>query len=458
MQEARRESSTQERRCAQLERAFQELKKRCRAEALELSAFFWTGTTTRFARSTIHQNIFEEKGEVLLKLKKGRALGLASTNHLERASLRQALSQAKEGLSRAPKREPQLALPTPIPVCQAVDASVPLLSPQEKAVALQQLFFAEKKFLFSGAYRSGLLEMGVINTQGVFCTHAVSIVQFLCIAERGAASGYSVGHHWRGKGVNLRAIQAEALAKLSRVRSGEVPPGEYPVVLEPQAVADLLHWMGWIGWSGQGVVEKTSFLSASPKRLKRLDPKLTVCDDGLDSRGIPLPFDGEGVRREKVVLVERGRLGPAVYNLHTSRLAGAANTGHALPASPPEAAPVPLNLLVESGASPVQDLLAPDERAILVTRFHYLNGLLDPPRALLTGLTRDGTFLVHKGKKVARLKNLRFTDSLLRAFSQVEAVSRERKIVPLSDWALLGTCLSPTIRLRSLRFSASTSF
>ena len=157
-------------------------------------------------------------------------------------------------------------------------------------------------------------------------------------------------------------------------------------------------------------------------------------------------------RRRRVSFIEGGVARGVVYDTYFAAKAGTASTGHALPAGYGEG-PLPTNLFMAPGTSSLEEMVASTERGLLVTRFHYVN-IADPVNAVLTGLTRDGTFLVKGGKVRRPVKNLRFTESMIKAFASVEALSRERSLEP----AMLGGIVVPAVKIAAFRFSGVTEF
>jgi len=181
---------------------------------------------------------------------------------------------------------------------------------------------------------------------------------------------------------------------------------------------------------------------------KVLDEKITIVDDGLDPTGLPTPFDGEGTPKRRVVLFERGVARNVVYDVRTAAKEGRTSTGHGSPAPNPSG-PMPGNMLMEPGGSSVEEMIRSTKRGLLVTRFHYTN-VAERSKATITGMTRDGTFLVENGAVAGPVRNLRFTESCLRALSAVEFVGRERRRI--------GTTVVPALKLRSFRFTGATEF
>jgi predicted Zn-dependent protease len=167
------------------------------------------------------------------------------------------------------------------------------------------------------------------------------------------------------------------------------------------------------------------------------------------------PFDYEGVPKQRVTLIEKGIAKAVVYDSFTAgREEGKTSTGHSLPA-PNTMGPLPLNLYLASGSASKEDMLASTERGIWVTRFHYTNPV-HPVKAVLTGMTRDGTYLIERGEIVRPLRNLRFTQGILEALAGAEMRSAELKLVK-AGWGGSATCV-PALKTHEFRFTGTTEF
>ena len=179
-------------------------------------------------------------------------------------------------------------------------------------------------------------------------------------------------------------------------------------------------------------------------------PLVTIRDDGTDPAGLPMAIDYEGVTKQRVPLVEAGVCAGLVYDSQTAARAGVRSTGHGLPAPNPYG-PFPLNMVMDGGAATREELIGGLDRGLLVTRFHYTNPV-HPKLGIVTGMTRDGTFLVEGGKIVAPVRNMRFTQSYLDAIAGVSAVGRERKTLK----GFLGGCVVPALRIDAFTFTGAT--
>jgi len=233
-----------------------------------------------------------------------------------------------------------------------------------------------------------------------------------------------------------------------------IEPGSYTVILEEEAVATMMFYLGYLGFGALAVQEGRSFMSGHIGE-KVTGDNISIWDDGFDPRGVVRPFDFEGVPKQKVTLIENGIAVNAVYDSATAaREPGKQSTGHGLPA-PNTMGPIPINLFMKPGTATKEELIASTERGIWITRFHYVNPV-HPVKAILTGMTRDGTFLIENGKVVRPLKNLRFTQSILEAFANAELLSRDLKMVKLGFGNFV-SC-APAAKINGFAFTGTTEF
>ena len=181
---------------------------------------------------------------------------------------------------------------------------------------------------------------------------------------------------------------------------------------------------------------------------KILGDNITIWDDGSDGRGIASAFDPEGVPKQRVDLIVNGVANAVAYDSLTAHKEGRESTGHST-GGIGVYGPMPSNMFMQSGDSSVEEMIASTKYGVLVTRFHYGN-VIHPTQVLITGMTRDGTFLIEDGKITAPLKNMRFTDSVLRILSNTDMISR--------DLMRQQAAVVPAIRARGFRFSGATEF
>jgi PmbA protein len=409
---------------------------------------------TRFANNEIHQNVAESDTVVNLRYVDGQRVGVASDNSHDEASLRRLTESARDIARFQPERTDFPSLPSPLattPVSGAFAPSTAEADPELRADAAAAVIAAAKA---EGVQAFGLSqttadEISVANSLGIRLSEPRSRAQVLTVMTGpDGSSGYAEEVAVDVDAIDAAAIGREAAERCSRMRDPvELPAGDYPVVLDSYAVTDIADMLGYLGFSALAVQEERSFFEQG-KRVA--SPLVTLVDDAADPTGTPATFDYEGVPTERVVLLDEGVCRDVVYDVHTASREGRASTGHGLPA-PNTWGPFPLHLNMAAGDTPRDELIGGMDRGLLVTRFWYTN-VMHPKQVIITGMTRDGLFLVEDGQITAPVRNLRFTQSYLDALAGVEAVSRERRALE----GFLGTAVVPALRIGSFSFTGTT--
>ena len=421
------------------------------AEALVTAA---DARLTRFANSEIHQNVAETDAQLNLRFVVGRRVGVASSNRLDEEGLRRLAETAGAIARNSAELEDWGGLPEPTPIEElpaAFAASTAAATPELRADGVRAVIAAADAagVVSYGSFSTAIEAIAVANSKGIRAAQRRTNSQLLTVAMAPAGgSGYASSAAVDVAGIDATAIGREAAAKArSSANPVSVDPGDWPVVLEEYAVVDLLSMLGYMGFSALAVQEERSFSEPGRQVGSEL---VTIVDDGTDPSTLPMAFDYEGVAKQRVPLIERGICREVVYDAQTAARAGRTSTGHGLPAPNPYG-PFPLNMAMSAGSTPREDLIGGLERGLLVTRFHYTNPV-HPKLAIVTGMTRDGTFLVEGGRIVGPVRNLRFTQSYLAALAATSAVSRERRTLQ-GDF---GGVVVPAIRVDSWTFTGST--
>jgi predicted Zn-dependent protease len=425
------------------------------AEALLIGE---TTGLTRFANSTIHQNVFERDAVLYLRAAVGKKIGVASSNLLDEDGLKK-LARTAVDIANSQVDNPDFEAFAASPRAEKVDVyfeSTAECVPEQRAENVKVIIDIASKFDFlaAGSHWTSAKELGVANSAGAEQYHKYTTGYLNTVIMSPTSSGYADGSFLDVNGFDPASLGEEATRICAESREPrEIDEGKYDVVISGTALSSILDWLGYIGFGADRFQEGRSFMSGNiDKRI--MGSNISMWDDGCNPAGLPLPFDFEGVPKQRVDLIHKGVAKGVVYNSITAKREGRRSTGHALPPGEQINA-LPLNLFVETGNSTLDEMIASLDRGILVTRFHYINGLLDPKRALFTGMTRDGTFLVEKGKIAYPLKNMRFTHSMLAAFSNVEMISRDAKL-NISTWH--GASLVPALKIKGFNFSGKTEF
>jgi len=414
---------------------------------------------TRFANSYIHQNVVEENQELTVRVVFGKKIGKAKTNQLNPESVGEVVERA-EKIARAQKEILDfVSLPEPnsIPEVKGFFKETAEVQPEERASLVKATIdHAEGKGIetVSGAYYTGKEEVAVMNSLGVEAYFEGTISSFkvnTAVEEgTGTAQNFSRNH----KQLNCEALTEKSCEKaLASKKTEKVLPGVYPVILEELAVCEMAGYLAFMTFGAQAYQEGRSAFSG---RLgeKFADEKVSFWDDGTNEKGFPVPFDAEGVGKQKVDIMVDGVAKTVVYDSFYAHKEGKKSTGHAIDAPIPMGAG-PTNLFMGKGTHTLEDLIGNCEKGILVTRFHYTNPM-HRLKTVITGMTRDGTFLIENGEIVKGLKNLRFTQNILEALSAVKGVSNTWGIVRM-EYMKASVC-APALHVGNFNFTGATSF
>jgi PmbA protein len=375
---------------------------------------------------------------------------------LSRTSLERALEQCVE-LARASPSNPELVeLGGPVDVPQT-SPERPTLDHtfQEKAEWIGQALEAARAagLSASGLAQTTALSRAIVNSRGREVHGATSRASFACTASGRGGAGFAHAIASNVDALDPRGVIARAVDKASRSQSPRsLEPGEYTVVLEPPAVSAILLFAAYQGFGAREVEEGSSFLCGRIGE-RALSESVTIWDDAANELLAGLAFDGEGTPKRRVPLVERGVLGQPVTDRTWANKRGTQSTGHAQP-QPSSQGPMPANLVVARGDSSLEELIEGVERGLLVSQLHYVNAI-DPKELLLTGMTRNGTFLIEGGRVQTAVKNLRFTDGLVRALSAVTGVGDTWQV---AGALFEGEVVAPPLRIDGFRFTSTTDF
>jgi predicted Zn-dependent protease len=379
------------------------------------------------------------------------------TNRLNAAGVAAAAGQASELALLSPENPQWSGLPLggPTPPAAAFVEATAAATPEARALAVGRICRpAEAAGLRAAGYVATLVnEVAVGNSHGTWAYHAGTVAEAQAVALGEAGSGYADRVDADFGRLAVDAVAREAIERGRRAqRPRDLPAGVYEVVLEPYAVADIVEFLGY-QLTGLAVEEGRSFVGG---RLGEpvTGELVTLVEDPLDPAGLPRAFDFEGVPSERLVLIERGVARAVVYDSQTAARNGARNTGHALPATAPT--PLPMHLRLSPGAATRESLLAGVRRGVLVTRFWYTRWV-HPLKTVVTGMTRDGTFLVENGEIAGPVRNFRFTQSYHEALAGTVAVGGALKLQRLDLWELdAGSIRVPALHLGAFTFTGTT--
>ncbi len=410
---------------------------------------------SRFANSQVHQNMSEESASLTLRVIVGGAMGVATTTVFSEEEIARTAELAREAARHSIAVQGFKGLyrdNEPVAELDSYDEATANLSPLEKAKALRTMFDrgAAANVHFAGAHATGSASVAVGNTHGVrrYARMTWSDLTVIAIGEKG--SGYATLRERRAADVDVAALGDEATLKATLASDNieDLAPGAYDVILEPPALAEVFDWMNMIAFTGQSFEDGSSFFVGNLGK-RTLGENFTLIDDSTTYQ--PFPFDIEGRPKRPVAIVENGVIRTPVLDTAWADRLGLEATAHAWHLGSPEHGAA-FHLTMSGGDATREEMIASTKLGIWITRFNYVNGLLEPKTALMTGTTRDGTFLIRDGKVAARLPNLRWTQSMVEAFSNIETLSRERRSI--GTWYnMYGGSLAPVTKIRGWNFT-----
>ena len=455
---------------------FDRIKRLSTADEVEVLFSGGRFALTRFANNTIHQNVAEENSTLSVRTVFGGRTARASTNKFDADSFRQVV-KASEDLAKVQHPDPDL-LPMPDTAEAAASAgesarATPArhfeptagIMPEQRAEGVKQIVaVAERhKLTTAGVFSSVDSFEGIFNSRGLSDWHTQTLAEISITMLAADSSSWQKANSPDVANLDPLALAETAAKKaMDSAHPREIPAGKYTVILEPAAVLDLVGFMFW-DFSGVAILDQRSFLTG---RLgtKLFGDNITIRDDVTHPLQTGAPFDGEGMRRQRVGLVENGVVKRVVYARATAERmkrseyhdqAGPIGaTGHGFPL-PNEIGEMPLNIVFAPPRDPrtVEQMIASTERGVLVTRLWYIREV-DPYEKMLTGMTRDGTFLVESGRVRCGVRNFRLNESLIHMLSNVEAMS-----VPVrSSGEESFDMVVPAMKVKDFNFTEVTRF
>ena len=448
------------------------------SSADEVEAIFTASrfALTRFANNTIHQNVEEENSIVSIRTNFAGRTARATANQFDDDSLRRAVA-ASENLARVQHPDPDL-----LPMPDAQDASgrtgeapvapssrffeqTAAITPSDRAEVVKSVVSVagQHKLTTAGIYSNAESGEGIFNSRGLANWHRQTLAEISITMLAEDSSGWQ-----KSNSPDVSNLDPAGLAETSAQKAvesahpREIAPGKYTVILEPAAVLDIVGFMFW-DYSGVAILDQRSFLN-DRIGAKLFGENINICDDVGHPLQAGSPFDGEGMRRQRVQLVENGVVRRVVYarataqkmknSEYAAKVGPIEPTGHGFPL-PNEVGEMPMNIVFGVPENPrsVENMIASTERGVLVTRLWYIREV-DPYEKIVTGMTRDGTFLVENGKVQCGLRNFRFNQSLISMLSNVEAMSAPLRASGEESFDMV----VPAMKVREFNFTEATKF
>ena len=411
-------------RCRQL---FEAVERHARAlGAPDVEAMIGAGrhALTRFANNTIHQNVADRSSYLSVRAVLDQRTARATTNRLDDDSIRRVVEEAV-AITRLQAPDPQLqplAEPSAIPDIARHFVETADLTPQARAAAAAEAIriVEEQGQTAAGIFSNSESAFAILNSRGVFAYHPETTAVFSITAMGGDSSGWAKASACRVSELNPAQLARTASGKAAQSANPRLlAPGKYTVILEPSAVLDMVGQV-FGDFSATALRDGRSFLG------DRLGANLfghviQITDDVTHPLQSGAPFDGEGLRRRNLILVDNGVPRDVAYSRQAAAAAGVEPTGHGFPL-PNEIGEAPANIVFQGGATSVDRMIASTQHGILVTRLWYIREV-DPYEKIMTGMTRDGAFLIEHGEVRGGIRNFRVNQSVIDWLNNVEALS-----------------------------------
>jgi PmbA protein len=440
---------------AEIERIAERVFRFSRADETEVAIDATTDALTRFANNTIHQNVAERGISISVRAAVDGRTARVSTNKTDDESLARA-AHAAENLARLQPRSDGL-LPMPrrqkySPVKRFSPATA-AATPEDRARAVVGVtkLAIEKGQTTAGIFSTGVSQSALANSRGLFAYYEQTRAEFSVTFLDGGSSGWAKANFGDIGQIDPIALAERASRKARDSREPrEIPPGHYTVILEPAAVLDLVGFL-FYDFAATAIEDQRScFTGRMGKQV--FGQNITIWDDVYHPLQTGPAFDGEGAPREKVLLVDRGVPKSLVYSRASAKRLNAKPTGHGLPL-PNEWGEAPMNLVFSGGRTSTEEMIESTGQGILVTRFWYIREV-DPYQKILTGMTRDGTFLVENGRVAGPLKNFRFNQGIIEMLSSVEALGQPVRSAGEESFEMV----VPAMKVRNFHFTEMTKF
>ena len=437
-----------------LERVAEKILKLSDADETEVDVGATTDALTRFANNTIHQNVAEHSLGISVRAVVDGRTARATTNKTDDESLRRTVAAAVTLARNQPKTDllPLIGKQKYQKVSRFFSSTAGT-SPEDRAKAVTRVckMAIKAKQTAAGIFSSGGSRSVMANSRGLVAYDEQTRAEFSVTILESTSSGWA-----KANSPDIRKIDPQELAEnAAKTAAGsrqprEIPAGRYTTILSPAAVLDLVGFL-FYDFAATSVLDKRACLTGRIGK-KVFGDNITIWDDAYHPLQSGPPHDGEGVPRQRVLLVDKGVPKNLVYARATAKKMKARATGHGFPL-PNEYGEAPMNLVFSGGDRSTEEMIQTTERGILVTRLWYIREV-DPYQKILTGMTRDGTFLIENGKVSGGVRNFRFNESVIEMLSKVEMMGPAVRAAGEESFEMV----VPAMKVRDFHFSEVTKF
>jgi predicted Zn-dependent protease len=384
-------------------------------------------------------------------------IGAVQMNSIDDSTISKNVEKAIEVTKITPKLDYhyQLLKPQSYRIKSKYSKDTANFTPLNRAQLVSQLIkeVNKKGYEAAGAFTTEESTILVANSEGVFAFDRGTKVDFNCVITRDNSTAHTSFIDSDINNFNINKITDKLLeTALKNAEQIEIDPGVYTVILSPEAVSEILNYTGYTAFNGKMIMENKSFVSHN--RGKKIFPEtINISDDPFDELTMPLPFDLVGYPRKKIDLIKEGVIKDGVYDHLTALKYNRKCTGNTLSPEHASFGALPFNLVMKEGSNSVEEVISSTKKGVYISRFHYVN-ILNPMSVQLTGMTRNGTFLIEDGKLGKAIKNMRFNTSVVDMLKAVDMISKERQ----TKSGFIGPTVAPYLRTNNFTFSSKTSF
>src|SRR6266404_1141031 len=410
---------------------------------------------TRFANNAIHQNVAEHGITISIRTVVDGRTARATTNRLDEDSLRAAVQASLQLAHSQPKIPGLLAMPGKqrYRKVNRFGKETAATTPEDRARAVKKScdLAIRNGQVAAGIFSTGQSQLVLANSCGLFAAHRQTQAEFSITMQDEPAASWAKANSGNVRNFDPQQLAARASEKARMAKGAqELAPGKYTVILEPAAALDLVGFL-FYDFAATALADQRSCLT---KRLgKQLFGKnISIIDDAYHPLQLGAPFDGEGIPRQRVSLVENGVPKNLVYSRASAKKSGKKPTGHGF-GLPNDYGEAPMNLVFSGGDSSLEKMIASTDRGLLVTRVWYIREV-DPYEKIMTGMTRDGLFLVEKGRVSSAVRNFRFNQSILEMLRNVEMLGPAVRATGEEAFEMV----VPAMKIRDFHFSEVTKF
>jgi len=406
------------------------------------------GGNVRYALNNVSTSGYVSDADLVVEVAFGKRTGTATINAFDDKSIESVVRRAEELAKLAPENPefmPAIEKQTYKPTSTFVEKTAAITPEYRAQVAADCIEPCRKDKLVAAGFFSDEQDFSAIaNSKGNFGYQKASGMNFTCTVRTDDGKGSG----WVAR--NLADVakfdaKSEIRIAMQKARGSAdakaLEPGKYTVIMEPAATAGLISFM-MFGFDARQADEGRSFLSkkGGGNKLgeKMFDERVTIYADPWDEHAAVLPWDNEGLAREKTPIITKGKVDYLQYSRYWAQKQGKKAVGQ------------PGNLIMVGGDKSTMDLVKSTRKGVLVTRTWYIR-LVDPQTVLLTGLTRDGTFYVENGEIKYPIKNFRFNESPAIMLNNIEEIGRP---VRVGDDESPFVMMIPPMKIRDFTFTS----